>query len=234
MPSDKDGEGKAQRRTTKKDRIVEELRALIANGEFARGSRVQQDDLARHFNTSITPVREAMRQLEAEGVLVSEPHRGVRVAHADLEEVKGVYVARRLLESQAARRASLRVSRRDLGQAAELTDAMEEARARHDSHAVLDTNRQFHFLFYERCGIASLCELISALWLAFPWDVLKVLEDRVGDSVAEHRQLLLAMEAGDIDRVGQLMELHIRNGYLALARHLTGTDARDVFDVDAD
>jgi DNA-binding GntR family transcriptional regulator len=233
VPSGRGGDGERQRRT-KKDLIVEELRTLIATGELARGSRLHQDEFARLFNTSITPVREAMRQLEAEGVLVSEPHRGVRVALADLEEVKGVYVARRMLESHAARRASLRVSRRDLTEAAELTDAMEGARQAGDSSAVLEANQRFHFLFHERCGNASLCELIRALWHAFPWDVLQVLEHRVGDSVAEHREIIVAMERGDTDAVGTLMELHLRNGYLALARHMTGSDVEDVFDVDVD
>jgi DNA-binding GntR family transcriptional regulator len=231
MPSRR-ADGPAPR--TKKDRIVEELRTLVATGEIARGSRVQQDDLARQFKTSITPVREAMRQLEAEGMLVSEPHRGVRVAFTDLEEVKGVYVARRLLESHAAQRAALRVSRRDLRQASESTDAMERARRDGDSPAVLEANRRFHFLFYERCGIPSLHELISAMWLAFPWDVLQVVDGRVGDSVEEHRRIVAAMESGDLEAVGREVEEHIMNGYLALARHLSDDDSPDVFDVDSD
>lgn len=219
---------------TKKDRIVAQLRELITTGELARGTRIQQDELARQFKTSITPVREAMRQLEAEGVLVSEPHRGVRVAFADLEEVKGVYVARRLLESHAAQRAALRVSRRDLIQAAELTDAMEQARTDGDYHAVLDTNRRFHFLFYDRAGIPSLRELITALWLAFPWDVLQVVDSRPGDSVEEHRRIIEAVESGDLEAVGRRVEEHIRNGFLAFARHLTGEESPDVFDLNVD
>lgn len=219
---------------TKKDRIVEELRDLIATGELARGSRIQQDDLARQFKTSITPVREAMRQLEAEGMLVSEPHRGVRVASADLEEVKGVYIARRLLEPYAARRAVLRVSRRDLQQASALNSAMEEARAAGDSTALLDTNRRFHFLFYERCGIPSLHQLIAAMWLAYPWDLLQVVEGRVSDSFAEHQRIVAAMDVGDVDAAGRELEQHISHGFLALARHLTGDDVPDVFDINLD
>lgn len=68
-----------------RDRIVGDLRRRIMSGEFPRGSRMPQDELARHFDASITPVREALRLLEAEGLLVSEPHRGVRVAGVDLK-----------------------------------------------------------------------------------------------------------------------------------------------------
>ena len=119
-------------RKTKKDLIADELKLLIGSGELPRGTRIQQDELAARFDTSITPVREAMRQLEAQGLLVSEPHRGVRVAEANLDEVKGVYVARRLLEPYAAQRASLRVSRRDLDRADELIEAMGKARKKKD------------------------------------------------------------------------------------------------------
>src|SRR5579862_9894898 len=90
-----DGDLKAK---TKKDRLVQELRHLILYGDLERGTRIRQDELAARFDTSITPVREALRQLEAEGLLESEPHRGVRVTVPDIAEIKGTYVARRLLE----------------------------------------------------------------------------------------------------------------------------------------
>lgn len=85
---------------------------MIAEGELARGSRIRQDVIAARFKTSITPVREALRLLEAEGMLVSEPHRGVRVADADYERVKTVYLLRRLVEPYAMRRAARRLSPR--------------------------------------------------------------------------------------------------------------------------
>lgn len=229
----KAGDGAREKRT-KKDKIVDELRSLIASGELARGSRIQQDDLAELFQTSITPVREAMRQLEAEGLLVSEPHRGVRVAFADLEQVKGIYIARRLVESHAAQRAALRVSRHDLTRAKSLTDEMEQARLVGDGPELLETNRAFHFLFYDRCGIPSLSALIGTLWLAFPWDALQVIEGRGGQSVIEHRRMIDAVEAADEAAVGEAFATHIRSSYLALARYLTGEDVDDPFDVDVD
>ena len=85
------------RQLTKKDGILEELRALIASGEIARGSRIRQNELATRFASSVTPVREALRQLQVEGVIDGEPYRGARVAEADLDSIKGVYIARRLV-----------------------------------------------------------------------------------------------------------------------------------------
>lgn len=224
----------AKARKTKKDLIAEELRELIGSGELPRGARIQQDELAARFETSITPVREAMRQLEAQGLLVSEPHRGVRVAEANLEEVKGVYIARRLLEPYAAQRATLRVSRRDLEQAEELIGAMAAASKGKDPGAAREANREFHFLFYERCGIPSLARIVDTLWLAFPWDILGVIGGRLEQSIDEHRKMVKAVSEGDVDLVRSVFEEHIRQSYLALCRHVTGEEPEDPFDLRSD
>lgn len=225
----------AKARKTKKDLIAEELKTLIGSGELPRGTRIQQDELAARFDTSITPVREAMRQLEAQGLLVSEPHRGVRVAEADLEDVKGVYIARRLLEPYAAQRATLRVSRRDLEQAEQLLSAMTSAsRGEQDGGKAREANREFHFLFYERCGIPSLVRTIDTLWLAFPWDILEVIPGRLERSIDEHGSMVEAVREGDVERVKTVFEDHIRRSYLGLCRHLTGEDSDDPFDLRTD
>ena len=219
---------------TKKDRIVAELRAMIASGEVARGDRILQNELATRFETSITPVREALRQLEAEGLLVSSPHRGVRVTSADIDEVKGVYIARRLIEPHAMKRAVSRVSRRDLRQAADLNEEMRVASEAGDEVKVGDANREFHFLFYDRCGSPGLRDVIETLWLGFPWDILHVLAHRRPESIQEHELMLERIAAYDIAGVGRAAEEHLRRSYLALAEHLGVLDAPDPFDLDVD
>lgn len=231
-PRSGDARGGAGRALTKRDRIARELRAMIESGQLARGARVQQDELAARFQTSITPVREAMRELEAEGLLVSEPHRGVRVSEVDVEEVRGVYVARRLLEPFATRLAAENLSRRDLATAEGFVDAMDAARVAHDSPGLWAANRDFHFLIYRACGIPRLVSQIESLWQAFPWDVLDVLGGRSERSVAEHRTILDALRAGDGAAAAVACEAHIRNSFHALVAHLEGEEpAEDPFDV---
>jgi DNA-binding GntR family transcriptional regulator len=224
----------AKARKTKKDLIAEELKILIGSGELARGARIQQDELAARFETSITPVREAMRQLEAQGLLVSEPHRGVRVAEANLDEIKGVYVARHLLEPYAAQRATLRVSRRDLDRADELIQAMAAAAAGKDGGNAREPNREFHFLFYERSGIPALVRIIDSLWLSFPWDILQVIPNRLNRSIDEHRSMVEAVRQGDVEQVKSVFEDHIRRSFLALCLHVTGEEPQDPFDIRID
>jgi len=216
---------------TKRDVVARELRAMIAAGDLARGARVHQDDLAARFNTSITPVREALRLLEAEGLLVSEPHRGVRVSEVDVSELAGVYVARRLVEPFAIAVATDNVNRRTLAAAEAQLDAIQAAREAGDKAAVTAANRRFHFLLYEACGIPWLVSHIESLWLAFPWDVLEVVGGRPADSAAEHREVLAAMRAGEALEASAACERHLRNSFLALTAHLSGGEpAEDPFD----
>lgn len=216
---------------TKRDLVARELRAMIAAGDLPRGARIHQDDLAARFATSITPVREALRQLEAEGLLVGEPHRGVRVSQTNVEEQLGVYVSRRLLEPFAARLATQRVSRRDLARARELAEAMRSAGERGDLATLREANRHFHFLIYERCEIPSLVAIVESNWAVFPWDTIEVLDPRAVRSVDEHAEILAALERGDAAGVGHQLEQHIARSYRDLVEHLTGTPPdEDPFD----
>ncbi|WP_346140251.1 GntR family transcriptional regulator [Kutzneria viridogrisea] len=217
---------------TKRDQIVDELRRLILTGELARGARMPQDELAQRFGASITPVREAMRLLEAEGLVVAEPHRGVRVAAVDLERVKGIYVVRRLAESYAMRRAASRISRRDLAVARELQEQMTAAARRDDRAAVRELNREFHFLFYDRCGIPALRDQIRGMWQAFPWDVMLDSEERLAASHQEHLEIIDALDSGDVDAVAEATERHIWHGFAAITERLRGNVSPDPFDLD--
>jgi DNA-binding GntR family transcriptional regulator len=226
--------GSARTSVTKRDRIVAEIRRLIIEGELPRGQRLQQDELAVRFQTSITPVREALRQLAAEGLLMAQPNRGVRVADADLEQVKFTYVQRRLIEPYAMRRAARRISPRDLDQADALVEAMEAAVAAGDRIELNRRNYDFHFLFYSRTGIPALETHIATLWNQFPWDVLQVLPTRMLETNAEHRAQLEAVRAADIDAVGSTTEVHLAHSFARLAEHVTGAEVPDPFDIDHD
>jgi DNA-binding GntR family transcriptional regulator len=219
---------------TKRDQIVDELRRLISSGDLARGDRLPQDELARRFNASITPVREALRLLEAEGLVVAEPHRGVRVAGVDLERIKGLYVLRRLAEGYAMRRVVQRLSPRDIAEVTALLDQMQATIEAGDLAAVRDMNRQFHFFFYERCGMAALCDEIRVIWRSFPWDLRLNSMSRLEASHREHLEILAAVKAGDVSAAAAATERHIQHGYLSIAAHLTGHDAADPFDLHVD
>jgi DNA-binding GntR family transcriptional regulator len=220
--------------TTKKDRLVQELRHLILYGELERGARIRQDEVAARFSTSITPVREALRQLEAEGLLESQPHRGVRVAVANISEIKGNYVARRLVEPYVMQRAALRASRLDFDQAQALLDRMEVAAREGDYKDAGKANIDFHFTFLRKSGIPSLSRLVMNLYPGFPSGMMHVVPHRMQRSLQEHHDILAAVEASDLDAVKRTTEAHLRNSYRALAAYLGETTADDPFELDVD
>ncbi|MYU15885.1 FCD domain-containing protein [Streptomyces sp. SID8361] len=217
---------------TKRDQIVDDLRQLIFSGEIRRGEHLRQDALAERFQTSITPVREAFRILESDGLVISEPHRGVRVAAVDLARVETIYVLRRLAETYAMRRATVRVSALDMRTAEALVADMERAGSAHDSEQVRRLNRTFHFFFYDRCGMPGLADHIASLWTSFPWDVLLGSPERLRASGEEHREIVRAVRSGDPDAAAAAIENHLREGFLAVTAHLGGDETTDPFDDD--
>jgi DNA-binding GntR family transcriptional regulator len=219
---------------TKRDRIVEELHNLILSGELPRGSRLQQDQLARRFDTSITPVREALRLLESQGLVTGEAHRGVRIAAVDEEDLKATYLMRRLIEPYAVGRAALRVSRKDLHDATALNERMAEAGEQADHWGVREANRAFHFLFYERCGVPTLPERIRGLWLVFPWDVAMDLRERTRHSFEEHETIITAASDGDIEAASSATAAHLLAGYITVVERLTGGPVSDPFPPESD
>ena len=219
---------------TKRDRIVASLRQMIRDGELPRGSRIQQDVLAEMFSTSITPVREALVLLEAEGLLVGEPNRGVSVADADFGAIKAVYIQRMLMEPYAMRRATRRLSQRDLDRAEDLLTRMGGKSKDREVISVAELNRQFHFLFYKSCGSDSLISQIEQLWQRWPWDLLQVIGNRPGASHKEHLAMMNAIRSGDLEEVARTTESHLRESFLSLGEHLTGVIPEDVFSIDVD
>lgn len=207
----------SESKLTKKDVVVEEIRRRIDSGELRRGDWVRQDVLADALETSITPVREAMRELQAEGLLVGHPHRGVQVATIDLEQVKGVYMTRRLVEPYAMQRAAFAVSRRDLDRARQLNRAIA---ATDDGLEASELNREFHFVFYDKSGPESFIAIIRDLWEQFPWDILRLRSERVVDSIGEHEAMIDAVEANDGEAIRQTTQTHILHGYRDLATYL--------------
>jgi DNA-binding GntR family transcriptional regulator len=217
-------------RTTKAAQIAEELREAIACGEIAPGTRLQQSVLAARFSTSITPVREALRQLQAEGLLVGEPHRGVAVASPDIDQITSIYVMRRLVEPFAARHGTPRLSRLDFDRARDLNEQLAASYSVGDDAQARRLNREFHWVFYKACGMTTLVSEIDRLWAAFPWAAFQVRRGRTFRSVEEHEELVQAGIENDQAAIQSLFEAHIASGYAALVEELETGGTMDPFE----
>ncbi|MGF3023560.1 GntR family transcriptional regulator [Methylobacterium aquaticum] len=200
--------------TTAKDepialRISRALAERIVSGALAAGSRLRQDAVAAEFDASHVPVREAFRRLEAQGLVVSEPRRGVRVAGFGPEEVREVAEMRAALEVLALRHAAPHLTPATLDRAEDATRAGD--RAGGDVQAWEEANRSFHRLILAPCGMPRLMKAIddlqaaSARFLFAGWRA-----EWEAPTDRDHRAILVALRAGDVDAAAAILARHVQ------------------------
>jgi DNA-binding GntR family transcriptional regulator len=210
---------------TKKDVMVEILRDAILSGELQPGERLPQEELAERFKVSATPIREAIQQLIAEGVLSHSPYRGVQVAEVKVEDVREVYLIRGVVERLATREGVLNLKISDVrrlhGLQEELIVYVRQGEGVFsDRSPILRINRDFHMLIYSAAALPQLEQIIKTLWIKSPWDSLFVVPNRAHMVVIEHQRILDAIDRGDAEEAGQAMQEHIEKGAIALANFL--------------
>jgi DNA-binding GntR family transcriptional regulator len=148
------------RRRTIQEVVAEALRDAIVTGRLKGGERLHQDGIASRLGVSRMPVREALRQLESEGLVVFTPHRRVSVVALSADELREIYQIRTALELLALDLAVPRMSPHDLAALGDLLEQMDRVT---DPGRWLDLNRAFHRTLYRASGRARLCALIDSL-----------------------------------------------------------------------
>ncbi len=175
------------------------IQERILRGDFRPGQRVTIEVLARELGMSPTPVREALRQLEAEGVVTYRPHAGARLVDIDPKVYGELLSVRAVLEGWATALAAPRLSRATLVRLRELNRHMREAVQRGDLAAFDRLNRRFHRALYRPCGHRLLVELLEGLRARTDLvrrTVFPFIPHRGLQSVDEHDQLLDLVEQG--------------------------------------
>lgn len=205
---------------TKKDFLVETLREAILAGELQPGDRLLQEELAERFNVSPTPIREALHQLVAEGVLSHSPYRGVQVAEVKLEEVREVYLIRSVIERLATTVAVPNLRLSDVQKLHTLHLNMREIVLKGEKGSLVEQNREFHLLIYQAAELPLLNQMIKTLWIKSPWDTLFVIPNRAQMIVQEHQLILDAIDQGNGELAGQRMQEHLETGRRMLGEHL--------------
>jgi len=204
-------ESAGQGYVSKTDMVAALIRELIMTGDLGGGEQLRQRDLAEQFGVSQTPVREAMRRLESEGLVVGDTHRGFTVAEPDAGRVEENFQIRAALESLAASLAARSIDEAGIGR---LTDLNERMRAlAEDDPAYVEMNRQFHFAMYEYARSPLLMSLMRLLWASLHGGP-KVLRTHA-ESARQHDEILAALRAHDADAAAE----HTRNHILG-AKHL--------------
>lgn len=189
-------------------RISRILADRIIGGLIEPGSRLRQDHIAEEFETSHVPVREAFRRLEAQGLAISEPRRGVRVTSFDIGEIREIAEMRAALEVLALRHAAQHLTRAIL-------DAAEKATLEGDKSRNVreweEANRRFHKLILDPCAMPRLLTAIddlhaaSARFLFSTWR--SEWETRTDH---DHRAILEALRQNDVDSATNILARHVQ------------------------
>lgn len=190
---------------SKNDMVTAVLRELIMNREFGPGDALRQRDLAQRFQVSPTPVREALRRLEVEGLVRYDTHRGSRVVEVDYGATRENFRIRASLESLAAELAAERISPEHLRELQRIHTQL--CKLDHDDDQIHEVNRQFHFRIYDAAQSPLLLSMVRRLWQPFPHgpQVIRSAEE----SSAQHEQILHALQDRDAARAAQLTREHI-------------------------
>lgn len=194
---------------TVKSTLVEELRDAIILGEYVPGQRLRLDDIAARFDISTSPVREALRDLEAEGLVTIFPHRGAVVTQLSADDLLDIYEVRATLESMATRLAVPNMGEATFAQ-------LELCIQQMDNHlgelaALVKLNHNFHHTLYCASGRRHLCELTSILRHRTQHYLHAFISQLGGMPMAqvEHRAIIEACRNGDADHAATIIYDHV-------------------------
>jgi DNA-binding GntR family transcriptional regulator len=184
------------------------LREAISTGVLRANQPLPQDEIASRLRVSHIPVREALRQLQSEGLVTYQPNRGATVSALTPAEIREIYDIRVLLESAAVRRAAPCLGAAELERARAILDEAERVQdgARWGALDVEFHQRVYHLQDRPRLGemIAGLLRRVDRYWLSHGL----MLTHRI-EFEAEHRELLAALQRRDADAAAALLERHL-------------------------
>jgi DNA-binding GntR family transcriptional regulator len=191
------------------DAVAESLREAILSGQLKGGEPLLQDRIAADLGVSRQPVREAVKRLQAEGLVTELNNRRIIVreyTHADICEN---YLLRRLLESEAVRIAAVTMTDDDIDELAQVNDTLRAATRARDANTILALNDRFHRLVRVSTKLQTLEAIINSLWQGLTIATPLSIPGRAERSIEEHDLIVRALRARDSQAASRAMADHI-------------------------
>ncbi len=198
--------------------VRDDTLALILTGVLVPGQRINEPDVAKRLKVSRVPVREALRELESSGLVVSRKHAGVFVRQLDATEIRDLYQMRSLLDGFAGRYAAqLSLPERKVLSLllSAATNAMQHALSEQNVQAYYAENLRFHWAIVQAVGNQQLLETYRGIVQKLHLSRLKNLSQTVSMqiSIAEHTQIVEAVRQADAPQCEALMAQHVSDAY---------------------
>ncbi|MBM1144981.1 GntR family transcriptional regulator [Alcanivorax sp. ZXX171] len=208
-----------QVQVSRSEAVREALREAILSGLLMPGERLNLDEIAEEFGVSRMPVRDAVRQLESEGLVKVFPYKGVEVSSLSSEEIEELFTLRSALEQVAVERAVTRLSKDTLAEMRHILEQIDALESR--SAQWFELNARFHRYLNEACGWPRLLEMIDTLRSNADRYVRSYISN-AGMEVPQqqHWALLRACEAGDIAAAREVIDAHLMDTAASLIETL--------------
>ena len=202
--------------------IANSLKEEILSGKFPPGVRILQEDIAEKFGASRSPVREALRILEAEGLINLVAHTGAWISRLSLAECEEMYQLRERIEPLLLRLSIPQISTSVISELQDLATQMEATK---DVETFLKLDRQFHLLSYSKAETVLIGDMVNRLWNTTQHYRRAYSQMMATSSFKpahyEHFLLLTAIIKRDVDDAERILTGHIRRTRLELAQHPT-------------
>lgn len=193
--------------------VVQRLRREMETGEMTPGQQIRQAEIAERYGVSPTPVREALRLLEADGLIQYTPHRGATVTELSPQDLNDLYFTRSLVEAHLAELAGERATPDQLVEIRRLHDELAAATETESSATLSVMNREFHLAVLRLGSPLVTQHVVTPLWLGFHPPSQSLWRSAEGNKLflKEHEALIEALEAGDGEAAGKAMTKHLES-----------------------
>ena len=206
-----------------RDVVFNTLRQAILKGELEPGERLMEIQLAERLGVSRTPIREAIRKLELEGLVLMIPRKGAEVAKISARSLRDVLEVRRALEELAIELACQRMSEEDVGNLQKAQEDFKKAIAEGDAMKIAETDEHYHDVIYEGTQNAKLIQMLNNLreqMYRYRLEYIKD-EDKRKILVLEHEKLLKTVRERKVAEAKEAVREHIDNQEITVARNIT-------------
>jgi DNA-binding GntR family transcriptional regulator len=196
----------------KTDYVLESLRSSILLGYIPPGTSITEKQIRDVLKVSSSPIREALNQLEAEGLLTRSPHVGTKVAEIMIEDARELYSIQALLQSSAVQICAKKLPETDIRAAEKLNGQINDMLQSDDVdlNSIKLSNYQFHMAVCGASVYPWLTRLISALWIRLPKRTIWTSPKEAAAAIRYHAKILAAIKKGDAGLAGELMKKHLQ------------------------
>ena len=211
------------RKKSRFEQLLEQLRRDILKGTLKPRERLLEESIARKYGVSRSPIREAFRILESEGLLSIIPRKGVYVADIKEEDINAIYEIKPVLEALAAKLACRNMTDKDLDYLSEVTDNMGAAAEKKDFHLYFEFNRKFHEAIHEFTKNEYLIRILKTMSdQSYRYRFLPlVLSGRMKQSYKKHAKIAEAFRERDEKKAARLRRKHVEGSRKALIKAIS-------------